>query len=201
MRRWVTILVSAALLFGSTAASAAVPPLKTAKQRQQALRKEASKAKLDITVTVTAGSLASYAKSGVGLGGSKGLKLPATRGEASLALGADGALPWKVVYALLTTKEPITALQEHVGKIDTSRTRIETLDGHFVYVWGDSPQVAMSRDLARIRRITAKSGEHTWEFRLSGELGVAGLPERIHVLRSGEPYANVELGLSQSVSP
>ncbi len=192
MVRAASVLVSVAVLFFATAAFAAVPPLETASARQEALRKEAARAKVDVSVTVTAGDLASYAKSGVALGGA-GVKLSAKGGEASLELDGGGLFPWKVVYALLTAQDPIAAIQKHVGKIDASRTRIEARDGHFVYVWGSSPSLAMSRNLGQIRQITAKNDDHTWEFRLSGDLGVGGLPERIHVLRSGEPYANVEL--------
>lgn len=187
------LLSAGTSVVAGTAALAAVPPLKTAKQRQQSLRKEAAKASVDITVTVTAGSLASYTKSGVDLGGNRAIGLSATRGDGALTLGANAALPWKVIYSLLTSDEPIGAIQDHLGKFDTSRAKIETLDSHFVYVWGDSPELAISRDLAHMRRIVARAGEHTWEFRLSGDLGVAGLPERIHVLRSGEPYASIEL--------
>lgn len=190
-------MIFALLVFGSTAASAAVPPLKMAKLRQQALRSEAAKTKVDVSVTVIAGNLASYAKSGVGLGGRKAVELAATDSDGVLTLGAEASLPWAVIYTLLVAPKPIGTLQRHIGNIDTSRATIQTLEDDFVYVWGGSPELAISRNLALIRRITVASGEHTWEFRLSGDLGVSGLPTRIHVLRSGEPYATV--GLSKTL--
>lgn len=185
-------LVAMFVTFATATAVAAVPPLKLAAARQASLRKEAGKAKLDVAVTVTAGDLASFGKSGMALAGAKGLSLPAKGGDGALELGEGELVPWKVVWVLLTSKNPVDDLQEQVGKLDAT-TGIDTLDGRFVYVYGSTPAVAFSRDLGRIRRITAKSDEHIWEFRLSGELGMAGLPERIHILRSGEPYANVEL--------
>jgi hypothetical protein len=174
------------VLATASASMAAVPPMKTASERQVSLRKEAGGKKIDVAVTVTAGELTSHTEPGVALGGDK-----------SLAFGSDALLAWKVLSVLLTSEDPISDLQEHIGRVDASRAGIETLDGQFVYVWGNGPTIALSRDLARIRRITATSGNVNWEFRLSGELDLAGLPARVHILRSGEPFASVELAVAE----
>jgi hypothetical protein len=186
---WIGLLAAAVVFAMASAAAAAVPPLKIASERQASLREAASDTKVDVSVTITAGELKSHAETGVALGIGK-----------SLAFGDDGLLAWRVLSVVLTAKDPIKGLQEHVGQIDASKTSIETLDDGFVYVWGSSPQIALSRDLSRIRRVTARSGDHTWVFRLSGDLGVAGLPERVHILRSGKPYASVEIEQTPSAT-
>jgi hypothetical protein len=176
------MLVVVSVLVSMSTAMAAVPPLKMASERQASLRKEAAGQKIDVLVTVTAGELKSYTKSGVSIGSA-----------ASFEFSADAPAAWKILSALVSANDPLGALQTHIGKIDVSQTKIETLDDGFVYVWGNSPAVAISHDFSRIRRLTVRSNNHSWEFRLSGDLGLAGLPERIHVLRSGEPYASVEI--------
>ena len=184
---WTGLLAAMVVFAMASAAVAAVPPMKIADARQASLRKAASDTKVDVSITVTAGELKSHAESGVALGTGKSV------GLGDDGLGDGGLLAWRVLSVVLTAKEPISDLQEHIGRIDASKTSIETLDDDFVYVWSGSPQIALSRDMSLIRRITARSGDHIWEFRLSGDLGVAGLPERIHILRSGKPFASVEI--------
>lgn len=191
------VAAAVALLVG-VSALAGVPPWKVAVARQASLRSEGgAPKKVDLSVTVTAGKLASYAASGVALGGGEPLSLSATGADGKLALGAGQAFPWTVVFALLSSTDPLTAVQRQIGQVDAGQTRIEPGDDEFVYVFGDSPRISLSRDLSHIRQITAQSGQTTWEFRLTGELGVAGLPERIAILRAGQPYANLRLAVAE----
>ncbi len=198
-RALVAATVGCALLLAAATALASVPPLKVAAARQASLRHKAKKGgAVDLSVTVTAGSLTSYQATGLSLGHGNALTLAAPGGQTSLSIGPAASFPWKVVWALLSSTHPLADIQKDAGTIDAAHARIDTIDGHFVYVYGSLPQIALSRDFSHIRVIRAHAGGNDWEFRLSGDLGVAGLPERINIVRAGEPYASVELARPDS---
>jgi hypothetical protein len=200
------LLLLSAAVFAARPALASVPPLKVAAARQASLRAEADElGPTDVTITVLGARLRTYRASGATLAASRPLELlslQTAKAESAekadkLRIGPDQPLPWSVVYALILARDPVSELQARLGGFDVSHTKIETLDDSFVYVYGDSPQLALSRDFGLIRRVAATVDGVKWEFRLAGELGEAGLPERINILRDGAPFASVELSVHE----
>lgn len=199
-------LVVAALLVWAAPARAAMPPLKIAKARQISVRGAIkSGVSVDISVTVLGDKLQNFSATGARLGGAKILELVAENSSAlpknpmpqnkppTLVIDAQAPVPWSVVFLLLQAPDPIASLRATLGAFHANHSKIELLDGDFVYHYGESPGVVMSRDLSKIRRVYARKDGVDWEFRLSGELGVGGMPERIAILRDGAPFANLKL--------
>lgn len=178
-------------------AGAAGPPLETAQKRQATARTDhAERAPaFDMKASVTARGVAEYR--GAGLDVSDASVELAARGEDDpLEIGEGQAAPWSVIWVLIASSDPLADLQDILGRIDAASTSIEPMGEAFVYVFGDSPQIASSRDLTHIRRVEFRSGGHTWQLRIDGTLGESALPAQIHVIRSGQPYANIELAIS-----
>lgn len=186
-----TVLAPAAL-------SARVPPLELLSERQSSLRDKADGVAVDVSISVTSGRLTQWTASGFVAGRGEPLALTHASGGRQLQVGPDSDMPaWRIVFALVAAADPIGELQRHAGQLDRGVTTIEVDDDDFLYVFGELPQIAVSRDLGRIRRVRARLEDTDWEFRLSGDLGAAGLSRRIHVLRAGQPYATVEMSQSQ----
>lgn len=204
MRR--STFLMAALLLWAAPAQAAMPPLKIAQARQASLRGTLkSGPRVEISATVLGNTLQSFSASGLRLGASYKLKLETEKaaikeGDSylenkppTLVIDAQAPMPWPVVFSLLSASDPLASLQATQGVIDPTHHKIETLDEAFVYHYGASPRVVFSRDLSQIRRVFARADGVDWEVRLTGELGVGGLPERIDILRAGAPFANLSL--------
>lgn len=191
-------LVVCVVLCAPLEAAAAVPPLKIAAARLASVREQAKSLKVDVEVTITAGAIRDFAADDAGLLSGKPLDLT-RRGESKkkLTIGPDAPLPWKAVHLVIGSPNPASDLQKHLGKLDAS-TDIDTLGDAFVYVYGSSPRLVVSRTLGAVRAIAVESEKYTWQLKTSGSLGTAGLPERIHILRSGQPYATVQLELAKA---
>lgn len=191
----------AALLLWAAPAGAAMPPLDVAQARQASLRGALkSGASVDISLTVLGKELQVFSASNLRLGASEKLELVASASEPekkppTLVIDATAPLPWSVVFSLLSAADPLASLQATQGAIDAGQRKIDILEDAFVYQYGASPQVILSRDFSRIRRVLVRAQSVDWEFRLTGELGVGGLPERVDILRAGAPFANIRLSL------
>lgn len=201
-------LLLAALLLWAAPAGAAMPPLDVAQARQASLRGALkSGASVDISVTALGTKLQSFSASSLRLGASKKLELAASASDpekkpSTLVIDANAPMPWSVVFSLLSAADPLASLQTTHGAIDAGQRKIDTLEDGFVYHYGASPQVVLSRDFSLMRRVLVHAQGVDWEFRLSGDLGVGGLPERVDILRAGAPFANMRLSLAgQSNSP
>lgn len=177
---------------GSTSAMAAVPPLELAAERQAALRASAN-IELDISMSVTTSGVEEFSGRSIDLVEDEDIELRSADAESRLKLGSARLLPYRIVAILLTSSNPLEDLQGAMGRVDAAEHDIEVLDDAFVFVFGDMPAISLSRDLEHIRRIEARSKSHSWQILLTGELGERGLPEHIQILRSGEPYARIEL--------
>lgn len=197
--RLAPILLALAVVSTAASAGAAGPPLETAQKRQATVRADHAKQApaFEMRVSVTARGVVEYRGSALDVSDAS-VELAARAKDETLELGADQPAPWSVIWVLIASSDPIADLQDTLGRIDAASTSIEPMGEAFVYVFGDSPQIALSRDLTHIRRVEFRSGEHTWQLRLDGEVGDSGLPAQIHVIRSGQPYANVELSEPQS---
>jgi hypothetical protein len=192
-------LVVCSMVLAPATLDARLPPLDTLAARQLSLRQASTEVTIDVSVSVTSGRLTQWAASELRVGAGEPLSLVHSTGERRLLIGPDSDAPvWRVVYAMLGAADPVAELQRHVGPFDKDTTRIEAVDDDFLYLFGELPQIGSSRDLGRIRRVRARLEDSVWEFRLSGELGVAGLARRIHILRGGQPYATVEVAVSEA---
>ncbi len=196
--RVAAILVVFMVASTAATASAAGPPLEVAQERQATVRADHAEQApaFDMTVSVTARGVVEYRGAALAVSDG-GVELAARAKDKSLEIGADQDAPWSVIWVLVASSDPVTDLQDALGRIDAASTSIEPMGDSFVYVFGDSPQIALSRDLTHIRRVEFRSGGHTWQLRLDGEVGESGLPAQIHVIRSGQPYANIELSEPQ----
>lgn len=177
---------------------AATPPLKIAKARQASLREGLeSAAPVTISLTVLGQGVQSFSASGVRLGAAKKLALKSAHAEQKppkMVIDAQAPMPWSVVFLLLTTPEPLAALEAAFGAIDPNHSAIGIFNEQFIYDYGVSPRVGLSRDFGQIRRVVVRVDGVTWEFRLSGAPGVGGLAERVDILRDGAPFGALRIG-------
>ena len=189
----VAAAVSALCVFVSALAWAGVPPFDLAKKRLATMREQAGATSVDVVVSVTDEGMTTYRTEDAALVSGGALQLSKTGGKATLKVHQDAPFPWNVVYELLVSADPISGLERHLGSADASQTEIVPREREFLYIYGDDPKIAVSRDMSAIRSVWVTHDKKRWEFRTTGTLGAADLPERLHVLRSKEPYATVEL--------
>jgi len=193
-----TRILLALMLLGIAPVWAAPPPLKIAKARQASIREGLkTAAPVTISLTILGEGVQSFSASDVRLGVASKLELAATAARAkpsTQVIDAKAPMPWSVVFSLLTAPEPLAALEATLGAIDPAHSAIDIIGEQFVYEYGVSPRVGLSRDFGQIRRVVARVDGVVWEFRLSGELGVSGLWERVDILRDGGPFGALRIG-------
>lgn len=173
----------ALVVFAAGEAHAGVPDADIVESRLESAREQTKDLDVELTLDVADGATGSVGSLAI-------------VGKRASADDNPNNFGWKLLMVVLTSSDPWGDIENLAGSIDDDETDIDTADGEFVYTYGDNPGISVTRDLSVIRQVRVGRDMTRWELSTTGRLEDTPMPEKVVLLKDGQPFARVALSLS-----